>query len=41
VLDGEAKRPVWNAITERVPLFDSFQAGVRRDIPIVVLTPRS
>ena len=40
VLDGEAKRPVWDTITERVPLFASFQAGVQRDIPIVVLTPR-
>jgi deazaflavin-dependent oxidoreductase (nitroreductase family) len=40
VLDGEAKEPVWNAITQRVPLFASFQAGVQRDIPIVVLTPR-
>ena len=40
VLDGEAKRPIWNRITERVPLFDSFQAGVQRDIPIVVLRPR-
>jgi deazaflavin-dependent oxidoreductase (nitroreductase family) len=41
VLDGEAKRPVWNEITARVPLFDSFQAGVQRDIPIVVLRPRN
>jgi len=40
VLDGEAKRPVWSAITERVPIFDSFQAGVERDIPIVLLQPR-
>jgi len=31
---------VWNEITARVPLFDSFQAGVQRDIPIVVLRPR-
>lgn len=40
VLDGDAKRPLWEAITAQVPLFDSFQAGVQRDIPIVVLRPR-
>ena len=40
VLDGEAKRPIWDSITARVPLFDSFQTGVQRDIPIVVLRPR-
>jgi deazaflavin-dependent oxidoreductase (nitroreductase family) len=40
VLDGDAKRPIWDAITARVPLFGSFQQGVRRDIPIVVLRPR-
>ncbi len=40
VLDGDAKRPIWEAITAQVPLFDSFQAGVQRDIPIVVLRPR-
>jgi deazaflavin-dependent oxidoreductase (nitroreductase family) len=40
VLEGEAKRPLWDGITERVPLFDRFQEGVTRDIPLVVLTPR-
>lgn len=40
VLDGEAKRPIWEQITAAVPLFDSFQAHVTRDIPIVVLRPR-
>jgi deazaflavin-dependent oxidoreductase (nitroreductase family) len=40
VLDGEAKGPSWKEITERVPLFDKFQASVDRDIPLVVLTPR-
>jgi F420H(2)-dependent quinone reductase len=40
VLDGDAKRPIWDAITAQVPLFDSFQAGVQRDIPVVVLRPR-
>ena len=40
VLDGAAKQPIWNDITERVPLFGAFQDGVTRDIPIVVLRPR-
>jgi deazaflavin-dependent oxidoreductase (nitroreductase family) len=40
VLEGEAKRPIWDEITGRVPLFGTFQEGVRRDIPIVVLRPR-
>ena len=40
VLDGDAKRPIWSEISARVPLFDSFQSGVERDIPIVVLRPR-
>jgi deazaflavin-dependent oxidoreductase (nitroreductase family) len=40
VLDGVAKKPIWDEITSRVPLFDSFQDGVTRDIPIVVLRPR-
>lgn len=39
VLDGEAKRDVWDAITAKVPLFARFQEGVTRDIPIVVLRP--
>jgi deazaflavin-dependent oxidoreductase (nitroreductase family) len=40
VLDGAAKRPIWDEITARVPLFNAFQDGVTRDIPIVVLRPR-
>ena len=40
VLDGEAKRPIWESITARAPLFDSFQGDVARDIPIVELRPR-
>jgi F420H(2)-dependent quinone reductase len=40
VLEGEAKGPLWNKITERVPLFDRFQEGVTRDIPLVVLASR-
>jgi deazaflavin-dependent oxidoreductase (nitroreductase family) len=40
VLDGPAKKPIWDEITSRVPVFSSFQDGVTRDIPIVVLRPR-
>jgi F420H(2)-dependent quinone reductase len=40
VLDGAAKQPIWDEITARVPLFGTFQDGVSRDIPIVVLRPR-
>jgi deazaflavin-dependent oxidoreductase (nitroreductase family) len=41
VLEGEAKRPIWDDIAARAPVFTAFQAGVARDIPIVVLRPRS
>jgi deazaflavin-dependent oxidoreductase (nitroreductase family) len=40
VYDGEAKRPIWEKITEKAPLFAKFQSGVERDIPIVVLRRR-
>jgi deazaflavin-dependent oxidoreductase (nitroreductase family) len=40
VLDGDAKRPIWEQIAARAPLFDKFQSGVQRDIPIIVLQPR-
>jgi F420H(2)-dependent quinone reductase len=40
VLDGEAKRSIWSQITAKAPLFDKFQSGVQRDIPIIVLRPR-
>ena len=41
VLDGAAKKPIWDEITTRVPVFSAFQDGVTRDIPIVVLRPRA
>jgi deazaflavin-dependent oxidoreductase (nitroreductase family) len=41
VLEGEAKRPVWQRFAARAPVFDKFQSGVARDIPIVVLRPRA
>ena len=40
VLEGQEKLPIWTEITARTPVFDSFQNGVARDIPIVVLRPR-
>jgi deazaflavin-dependent oxidoreductase (nitroreductase family) len=40
VLDGDAKRPIWQRITAKVPLYERFQSNVERDIPIVVLRPR-
>lgn len=41
VLDGEAKREIWQRFAARAPVFDKFQQGVTRDIPIVVLRPRA
>jgi F420H(2)-dependent quinone reductase len=40
VLDGDAKQPIWKIITERQPLFATFQSRVQRDIPVIVLQPR-
>ena len=40
VLEGEARAPIWAMITARAPLFAEFQAGVDREIPVVVLRPR-
>jgi deazaflavin-dependent oxidoreductase (nitroreductase family) len=41
VLEGEDKRAIWADITSRAPVFEKFQAAVAREIPIVVLQPRS
>ena len=40
VLEGKTKQPYWTHITARAPIFEQFQASVRRDIPIVMLRPR-
>jgi deazaflavin-dependent oxidoreductase (nitroreductase family) len=40
VLDGADKQPIWDAIAARTTVFESFQRGVTRDIPIVLLRPR-
>jgi deazaflavin-dependent oxidoreductase (nitroreductase family) len=40
VYDGAAKQPIWTQITAQAPLFDKFQSGVQRDIPIVALRRR-
>jgi deazaflavin-dependent oxidoreductase (nitroreductase family) len=41
ILEGDAKRTLWDATVTRAPVFATFQAAVERDIPIVVLRPRS
>jgi F420H(2)-dependent quinone reductase len=41
VLDGAQKEPLWQRVTAKAPIFDEFQAKVERDIPLVVLRPRS
>jgi deazaflavin-dependent oxidoreductase (nitroreductase family) len=41
VLDGDDKAPLWERITSRAPLFAAFQDTAARDIPVVVLRPRS
>jgi deazaflavin-dependent oxidoreductase (nitroreductase family) len=40
VLEGEERAPIWQMITTRAPLFNAFQAGVDREIAVVVLRPR-
>lgn len=41
ILEGDAKRALWDATVARAPVFATFQAAVERDIPIVVLRPRA
>ncbi len=36
----EDKRRVWPIMTARWPAYDEYQAGSRRNIPVVLLTPR-
>ena len=35
----EEKRRVWPTMTREWPDYDSYQAGTKRDIPLVLLTP--
>lgn len=34
------KRRVWGAMTAQWPDYDRYQAGTKRDIPVVLLSPR-
>jgi deazaflavin-dependent oxidoreductase (nitroreductase family) len=36
----EDKRRVWPAMAKQWPGYDEYQAGTKRDIPVVLLTPR-
>jgi hypothetical protein len=37
---AEEKKRVWPIMTAQWPDFDTYQAGTKRDIPVVLLTPR-
>ena len=37
---AEEKRRVWRTMTEQWPDYDKYQSGTKRDIPVVLLTPR-
>ena len=34
------KKRLWSIMTKEWPQYDEYQAGTKRDIPLVVLTPR-
>jgi deazaflavin-dependent oxidoreductase (nitroreductase family) len=34
------KKRVWPVMTKQWPDYDGYQAGTKRDIPVVLLTPR-
>jgi deazaflavin-dependent oxidoreductase (nitroreductase family) len=36
----EDKKRVWPAMAKQWPGYDEYQAGTKRDIPVVLLTPR-
>jgi deazaflavin-dependent oxidoreductase (nitroreductase family) len=36
----EDKKRVWPAMTKQWPGYDDYQRGTKRDIPVVLLTPR-
>ena len=36
----EEKRRLWPTMTAQWPDYDRYQAGTKRDIPVVILTPR-
>ena len=37
---AEEKRRVWGIMTAQWPGYDGYQAGTKRDIPVVLLSPR-
>jgi len=37
---AEEKKRVWPIMTAQWPDYDKYQAGTKRDIPVVLLTPR-
>jgi deazaflavin-dependent oxidoreductase (nitroreductase family) len=37
---AEEKKRVWPIMTAEWPDYDDYQAGTKRDIPVVLLTPR-
>ena len=37
---GEDKKRVWPTMTALWPEYDKYQAGTKRDIPVVLLSPR-
>jgi deazaflavin-dependent oxidoreductase (nitroreductase family) len=37
---AEEKKRVWSIMTAQWPDYDSYQSGTKRDIPVVLLTPR-
>ena len=37
---AEEKRRLWPTMTKEWPDYDRYQAGTKRDIPVVILTPR-
>lgn len=37
---AEEKKRVWPIMTAQWPDYDTYQAGTKRDIPVILLTPR-
>jgi hypothetical protein len=37
---AEEKKRVWPIMTAEWPDYDKYQGGTKRDIPVVLLTPR-
>jgi hypothetical protein len=37
---AEEKKRVWPIMTKEWPDYDTYQSGTKRDIPVVLLSPR-